>query len=100
MRQDLSEEEFNTTRKTRSTYNSATSACQAGRLNFHNLVDQDRAHCHKAARKASKLGGTEESLCFLGGKPQVHSLGDKHRRHGPKEPLNITIQYQSTQVVH
>lgn len=58
LRQDLSEEEFNHTGKTRSPYHSATSACQADRLNSHNLVDQDRAHCQKVAREASKLGGT------------------------------------------
>ena len=63
LRQDLSEGEFNPTSKTRSTYNFATSSCQADELNSHDFVDQDRAHCLKAAREASKLGGTQESLC-------------------------------------
>ena len=38
LRQDLSEEEFNSTSKTRSTYNFATSSCQDDELNSTSLI--------------------------------------------------------------
>ena len=57
LRQDLSEGEFNSTSKTRSTYNFATSSCQADELNSHDFVEQDRAHCLKLHGKLLNLEG-------------------------------------------
>ena len=98
LRRDLSEEEFNPTSKTRSTYNSATSACQADRLNSHNLVDQDRAHCLRLHGKLLNLEGLRNLLV-----PRWQSVSESPQEiKGPEEPLKSrqTCNTKSTQVVH
>ena len=63
MRQDLSEARIQPTGKTRSTYNSATSACQAVGLTLTTYLIKTEPICQKAALEASKLKRTSSSLC-------------------------------------
>ena len=57
LRRDLSEGEFTIHASLVPAILFSTYAWQADMLNSHDLFDQDRANCLKAARETSKLGG-------------------------------------------